>query len=183
MKGTVRSAIGVLVVAAATGSLLAHHSLARFDTTTAVRVKGVIAHVAWINPHSILYVDEQRPDGGIRRWAAEGPAARQLERLGIRQDVFRVGDVIEVCGYTLKERSDLPRAVSSEPTSSNVTASAIGSGRVLAAEDLVLSDGRKRSWGDYGHHKCHGADDLNIHPISPLLSAPSPPDFPRRPQE
>ena len=142
-------------------------------------MKGVIAHVALVNPHSIVYVDEKRTDGKIQRWAAEGPAARQLDRRGIGQDVFRVGDVIEVCGYTLKEGSDGALATSEAISSTNTTSTNV-SGRVLAAEDLVLSDGKRRSWGDYGHHKCHRPDDMDIHPISPLSSAPSPPDFPRR---
>jgi hypothetical protein len=183
MKKVMTGGAAVVLVVAATASLPAHHSLARFDTTTAVRVKGAIAHVAWISPHSILYVDETRTDGTIQRWAAEGPAAWQLDRRGIGKDVFRVGDVVEVCGYTLKDESAGRRATSTEPITSRDTSSTHVAGRVLAAEDLVLWDGKRRSWGDYGHHKCHGADDPDIHPISPLLSFPSPSDFPRRPQE
>src|SRR5688500_4485558 len=87
MKKVVAGVTAVFLVVAATGSLLAHHSLARFGTTTAVRVKGVIAHVAWVNPHSILYVDEMGTDGTIQRWAAEGPGSHQLDRLGIGKDV------------------------------------------------------------------------------------------------
>src|SRR5687767_7472324 len=113
MKTVISGGTAIVLVVAATGSLLAHHSLARFDTTTAVRVKGVIAHVAWVNPHSFLFVDERRADGTIQRWAAEGPAPRQVDRLRLR-DVFRVGDVIEVCGYTLKEEFDVPRAIATE---------------------------------------------------------------------
>ena len=167
MKRLITGGIAAILVVAATGSLRAHHSLARFETTTAVRVKGVIADVAWINPHSIVYVDEKRPDGKIQRWAAEGPAGQQLARRGIDKDVFRVGDEIEVCGYILKEE---------DTTSTNV------SGRLLAAEDVVFWDGKKRPWGDYGRHKCHSGDDPDIHPISRFSAAPSGLDFPRRPQ-
>ena len=182
MKKLIAGGTVVMLVFAATGVSLAHHSLAQFDTTAAVRVKGIIVHVAWINPHSVLYVDEKRPDGKTQRWAAEGPAARQLDRLGIGKDVFRVGNVIEVCGYTLKQEFEAAPAASTQSISAKGTASTI-SGRVLAAEDVVLFDGKKRSWGDYAKHKCHRPDDPDIHPISPLTSAPSPPDFPRRPQE
>jgi len=173
MKRLSAEGIAVVLVVAAAESLLAHHSLARFDTTTAVRVKGVIADVAWVNPHTIVYVDEKRADGTIQRWAAEGPGILQASRRGIGKDVFRVGDEIEVCGYTLKEGSDGSYVI----TSTGV------SGRVLAAEDLTLWDGKRLSWGDYGHHKCHSAGDKDIHPVTPFSSAPSPPDFPRRPQQ
>src|SRR5688572_15867148 len=167
MKKAIWGGLAIVLVVAATGSLLAHHSLARFDTSTAVRVKGVIAHVAWINPHSFVYIDEKRTDGTIQRWAAEGPAPRQVDRLRIGRDIFRVGDVIEVCGYTLKEEFDVPRAISTEQGGSNGTTSINVSGRVLATEDLMLSDGKRRSWGDYGHHKCHASDDVDIHPARP----------------
>ena len=183
MKRVIAGGTAAALMVAATGSLLAHHSLARFDTTTAVRVKGVIAHVAWINPHTIVYVDEKRRDGKIQRWAAEGPGLRPLDRRGIGKDVFRVGDEIEVCGYTLKEEFDVPRTSPIEPISSKDTTPTIVSGRALATEDLVPWDGKRRSWGDYGHHKCHSPDDPDIHPNSPLSSAPSPPDFPRRPPQ
>jgi hypothetical protein len=166
MKRVIAGGTAGVLMLAATGSLLAHHSLARFDTTTAVRVKGVIVLVAWVNPHSVLYVDEKRPDGRTQRWAAEGPGLLQLDRRAIGKDAFKVGDVIEVCGYTLKDEFDLPRTTSIEPSSSSPkdTTSASLSGRVLAAEDLVMPDGKKRSWGDYGHHKCHAPDDVDIHP-------------------
>jgi len=46
------STLAILVVCASTASLLAHHSLANFDTTKAVRVKGTVAqyHVADCQP-------------------------------------------------------------------------------------------------------------------------------------
>ena len=169
MKRLSAGGIAVVLIVAAAESLLAHHSLARFDTTTAIRVKGVIAEVAWVNPHTIIYVDEKRADGTIQRWGAEGPGILQARRRGADKDVFRVGDEIEVCGYTLKDETQIT-------TATNV------SGRVLATEDLRLWDGVRRSWGDYGHHKCHSGDDKEIHPITPLSSAPSPPYFPLPPQ-
>ena len=132
MKRVIAGGTAGVLMLAATGSLLAHHSLARFDTTTAVRVKGVIVLVAWVNPHSVLYVDEKRPDGPTQRWAAEGPGVLQLDRRAIGKDAFKVGDVIEVCGYTLKDEFDLPRTTSIEPSSSSPkdTTSASLSGRV-----------------------------------------------------
>src|SRR3954471_24500135 len=59
---------GILVIATA-GSLAAHHSLAQFDTTTAVRVKGTISRVELVNPHSLIFVDQKAADGQTQRWA------------------------------------------------------------------------------------------------------------------
>jgi Family of unknown function (DUF6152) len=165
MKTVFARATPVVLVLAVTSQLLAHHSLARFDTRTAVRVKGVIAQVAWVNPHSILYVDEKRPDGRTERWAAEGPAGWQLDRRGIGKDVFKIGDAVEVCGYTLKEEFEVsPPSVAPRSSNSRDTTFPSMTGRVLAAEDLVMPGAKKRSWGDYGIHKCHGPDDVDIHP-------------------
>ena len=157
MNTRVAGGAAVALMFAATSSLLAHHSLARFDTTTAVRVKGVVVQFAMVNPHSILYVDEKRTDGQTRRWAVEGPAVNQLARRGIAVQFFEVGAIVEACGYTLKDEFDVPR-----PTSTSM------SGQVLAGEDLAMPDGKRLSWGDYGIHKCHRQDDPDLHPNYPL---------------
>ncbi|HET9386295.1 MAG TPA: DUF6152 family protein [Gemmatimonadales bacterium] len=146
-----RMATGSLAVLAAfvsAGPLLAHHSLASFDTQTAVRVKGTIAQVHYINPHSFIYVDEKREDGQIvRRWAVEGPSLLQLNRQGFAKDALKPGDVVEVCGYLPKE------ALSWQIASADPTAASLA-GRLLNAEVLTMPDGTQRSWGDYGFHKC-----------------------------
>ena len=93
----------VIVILASAGSLVAHHSLAQFDTTTAVWVKGAIARVELVNPHSIIFVDQKGADGQIQRWAVEGPGVVQLTRMGIGKEAMKVGDHIEACGYVLKD--------------------------------------------------------------------------------
>src|SRR5262245_25000241 len=90
--------LAVLVALVSAGSLLAHHSLANFDTTTAVRVKGTVVQFHEINPHSIIFLDEKGADGRTHRWAIEGPSIIQLNRMGFAKDVLKPGDVIEVCG-------------------------------------------------------------------------------------
>ena len=127
--------------------LLAHHSLASYDTTTAVRVKGTVAQFQPLNPHSLIFLDETRADGSIRRWAVEGPAARQFDRIGFAKDGLKPGDVVEVCGYLPKEPIVWQLATPD-------TGSASAAGRLLDGETLTMPDGHERSWGDYGVHKC-----------------------------
>jgi hypothetical protein len=91
MKKWLRAWTAVLVVVSA-GSLLAHHSLANFDTTRAVRVKGTIVTFHPINPHSFIFLDQQGTDGATRRWAVEGPSLFQLNRRGFSNDVLKTGD-------------------------------------------------------------------------------------------
>ena len=136
--------------------LLAHHSLASFDTTTAVHVKGTVVQFQPINPHSIIFVDERQPDGTTRRWAIEGPALRQFDRMGFAKDGVKPGDVIEACGYLPKDPI-VWQIANPDPTGTST------SGRLLNGETLTMPDGHERSWGDYGAHKCFPAGHRDQH--------------------
>ena len=64
MKNKVAGWTAAVLLLASVGSLLAHHSLALMDTTTAVKVKGVVVRFEHVNPHSILFLDQK----GALRW-------------------------------------------------------------------------------------------------------------------
>lgn len=115
------------------GSLAAHHSLVQFDTTTPLRVKGAVVLFERINPHSIIYLDQKRDNGEIQRWAVIGPQVNQLDRMRAGKDFLKAGDVIEVCGFVLKE------GVASQAKSSSPKME----GRPLNGHTLVMPDGRK----------------------------------------
>jgi len=137
----------VMVMAVSAGSLLAHHSLANYDTTKAVRVKGTIVQFQQMNPHSIIFLDEKSVDGQTRRWAIEGPSVLQLNRTGFAKDVLKPGDVVEVCGYAPKE-AIIWQIANADPQSTSLA------GRLINGEVLVMPDGKQKNWGDYGFHKC-----------------------------
>jgi hypothetical protein len=160
-KKTIVAAIATILMLALAGPLAAHHSLSEFDTTTAVRVKGVIVLFDRVNPHSILFVDEEHANGKIQRWAVDGPGALQLTRMGIDKEAFKAGDVIEVCGYATRPGVETQRTVSMEPINWGGLKSITG--QRLTGEVLVTPDGQKRSWSDYGAHKCFGPDYHDIH--------------------
>ena len=148
MNRLMTGSLAIVVLALlSTGSLLAHHSLANFDTTQAVRVKGTIFQFQPLNPHSYIFLDEKAPDGSIRRrWAVEGPSVLQLSRKGVAKDFLKPGDVVEVCGYVPKETTVWQIANPDGGTSI--------AGRLINAETMVMPDGKEQSWGDYGVHKC-----------------------------
>lgn len=140
------------------GSLEAHHSLTNYDTTKAVRVKGTVVEVRTMNPHSAIFLEEKAADGQIRRWAIEGPAALQLQRLGFTKTTLKPGGVIEVCGYLPKE------TIKWQVTATDASAtSTTRSGRLFNAETLIFPDGKEQSWGDYGVHKCFAAGYADQH--------------------
>src|SRR5436189_4362812 len=136
------------LVLASASSLVAHHSLTQFDTTTGVTVKGTVVRFERVNPHSFLFIDEKGTDGEVHRWAIEGPNVTQLSRMHIENDTLKAGDVIEACGYLLKSGMPPPRSLSRP---------------FLTGEMVVLPDGRKQPWLDYGHHKCLGPDYKDMH--------------------
>jgi hypothetical protein len=138
----------IAVLASSAGFLLAHHALTNYDTTKALRVKGTIVQFNAINPHSILFMEEKAADGQIRRWAIEGPSILQLMRSGFEKEVLKPGAAVEVCGYLPKE------AIMWQIASADTTATSMY-GRLINAEVLVMPDGKERSWGDYGVHKCY----------------------------
>jgi hypothetical protein len=146
----------VLVALVPAGSVVAHHSLASFDTTKAVRVKGTIVRLHEINPHSFIFLEERDADGAVRRWAVEGPSILQLKRNGFATDVLKPGTIIEVCGYLPKEPVTWQIA-NPDPGGTSLA------GRLLNGELMVMPDGHEQSWGDYGVHKCFAPGHRDQH--------------------
>ena len=153
MKKMMTVVVAALVSA---GSLQAHHSLANFDTTKAVRVKGRVVQFNQINPHSFIYLEQTDADGVTRRWAVEGPSLIQMQRKGLTGTVVKIGDVVEACGYVPKENT-VWQIASADPSAVSL------SGRLLNAETLVTADGKEQSWGDYGFHKCYAPEFKDQH--------------------
>jgi hypothetical protein len=148
--------VAVIVTLVSAGLLLGHHSLANYDTTKPVRVRGTVFQFQQINPHSFIFLDEKNPEGQTRRWAVEGPSLIQLTRTGIPKDFLKAGSVIEVCGYAPKEPI-VWQLANSDPSVASV------SGRLLNAEVLTMPDGKQQNWGDYGVHKCFPAGYTDQH--------------------
>lgn len=156
---------GMLVMLVMAGSLPAHHALGFYDTTTAVRVKGTVVVFQRVNPHSRLVLDEKEKDGKIHRWVVDGPNALQLTRMNFAKDALKAGDTVEVCGYVTKPGTESQRTIFMEPPDLHLKSPAEVriSGQIMDGEVVVMPDGRKQTWSDYGHHKCLGADYIDVH--------------------
>jgi hypothetical protein len=136
MNRTIR-VLAVAMLLPVSGVILAHHSVAMFDTETAVTVQGKVVRFELTNPHSFVYVEQETREGPIV-WALEGPPPNRLEPSGIGPDSFREGDAVEACGYVLKEDA----------------AASYSNRRVLVAEVLVMPGGEPRLWSPYGNKHC-----------------------------
>jgi len=158
MKNTTATLLGGVLIIVMASSLAAHHSLSQFDTTIAVRVKGPISRVELVNPHSIIFVDQKSGDGQTQHWAVEGPGVTQLARSSFNKESLKVGEMIEACGYVLKEGVDPQQTLSKLPENSKSA-----SVRLMDAEVLVMPGGQIQKWSDYGQHLCLGADYYDFH--------------------
>ena len=83
--------------------VFAHHAFsAEFDAKKPVTLKGTVAKVEWINPHSWIHVDVKNASGKVDRWMVEGGNPTVLLRRGINRNSLPVGTEIVVEGYRAK---------------------------------------------------------------------------------
>jgi hypothetical protein len=109
-------------------SISAHHAFsAEFDANKPIKLKGTVAKVEWINPHSWIHIDVKGPDGKVQRWMVEGGNPTVLLRRGINKNSLPTGTEIVVDGYRAK----------GNPTRAN-------------GRDITFADGRKLFMGSSG---------------------------------
>ena len=105
-----RTALSVLLIAvgmfpvAAPAS--AHHSFAaEFDANKPITLEGTITKVAWVNPHSWLYIEVKDTDGTVVEWAFQTVSPTSLFKRGWRKDSLPVGTPVTVQGFLAKDGS------------------------------------------------------------------------------
>jgi hypothetical protein len=82
----------------------AHHSFAaEYDADKPVTLTGSVTKMAWINPHSWIYIDVKKQDGTVENWAVEAGPPGTLVRAGFTKNSLAPGTVIKVNGYRAKD--------------------------------------------------------------------------------
>jgi len=121
----VLTAAGLLCSAA---SASAHHAFAaEFDARKPLSLRGTVAKMEWINPHTWIHLDVKKPDGTVERWMIEGGPPNALYRRGFTKNSLPIGAQIVVEGFRAKDGSMR------------------GNGR-----DITFADGRKLFLGSSG---------------------------------
>ena len=103
MKPRFFAAVVVAATLVSAASVRAHHSFAaEFDANKPVQLRGTVAKVEWINPHTWIHIDVKETDGTVARWMIEGGTPNTLLRRGLTRDSLPQGTEILVDGYRAK---------------------------------------------------------------------------------
>jgi uncharacterized protein DUF6152 len=72
----------VTALTLSSGTLMAHHSFAMFDTGKTVTLTGTVTLFEWTNPHAYIEVDVVEPGGGVKHWTVEMGSPSILQQSG-----------------------------------------------------------------------------------------------------
>ena len=91
-----------VIVLAAQGPVLAHHSAAGVDQTKSVTIVGVLKEFKWANPHSWMDIDVTDDKGQTKLWSVEMTAPAYLARAGWTSKTVKPGDKVTVTVRPMK---------------------------------------------------------------------------------
>ncbi len=89
-----RLAAAVLLAAASTSPVLAHHSTAIYDSEHPVELAGTVVEWRFTNPHCIIMLEVEGDDGAKTLWTLEGSNTAMLFRRGWTPETLKPGDRI-----------------------------------------------------------------------------------------
>lgn len=78
--------------------LAAHHAWP-VNEQKLVTVKGTVVAFDWANPHPMITLTVQTPNGGTEKWQVGGPALNRMQANGWSKTTIKPGDVITGIGH------------------------------------------------------------------------------------
>jgi len=86
------------VLAVLAAPVRAHHGLANFDLNTEITIAGTVTRIAFVNPHSWVYLDVTDENGEVQAWRCELRGASVLRRSGWTPEMFATGTRLTITG-------------------------------------------------------------------------------------
>ncbi|HTY94924.1 MAG TPA: DUF6152 family protein [Steroidobacteraceae bacterium] len=93
----------VLVLLAAPGAAMAHHSFAMFDMQKDLELRGVASSFLWESPHSWLQVMVTDAGAAPTEWSIEMGAPGALYKRGLRATSVKAGDKLTLVVHPLRD--------------------------------------------------------------------------------
>jgi hypothetical protein len=88
--------MSLVVIAALTAPVLAHHSPAAFDRTKKVTLNGTVKEFRWQNPHTWIEVEVPGDKGKPVVWGVELTSPTFLVKAGWKSNIIKPGDKVSV---------------------------------------------------------------------------------------
>jgi hypothetical protein len=110
VKSLIRaSVVGLFALVFMSGSALAHHGSASFDTEKELTLKGKVTEWLWANPHCFLKVDAKDDTGEVRNWVLEVGNPTDQSKKGWSRGMFKTGDEVTVVIQPVKNGAPVGR--------------------------------------------------------------------------
>src|SRR5260370_18290262 len=104
INGLAAATVGILISSL---HLPAHHAFtAEFDTKKPVKLRGTIAKIEMVNPHSWIYIDVKNDDGTTSQWMLEAGSPNVLVRRGFSKAAIPKGTEVIFEGFQAKNGSN-----------------------------------------------------------------------------
>jgi hypothetical protein len=99
-------ALGLIsILALGARPALAHHGGAAFDQTKQQTITGTLTRLDFVNPHVVVYLNVQNPDGTTTEWSGWLTAPNKLQRAGWDKHTLNPGDKVTLVGNQQKNGS------------------------------------------------------------------------------
>ena len=142
------------------GSAWSHHSFsATFKEGAPIDVEGEVTRFSFKNPHVMVHIDVTDASGNVTNWAAEGPAATLMRRMGWSRNSIKKGDYVKITGDSTHDGSPMvsvEKAVKLDADSKEVIeelsmerGNRASPSKKLITAPLLLDSGRPNVSGDW----------------------------------
>lgn len=103
--------IGLVLISI--GSAFAHHGLELFNTSQLIEIEGRVTGFRLMDPHSLLFVEVQNPDGTVTTWEIEGGSGSGIVRSGLTQEFLNTEPLVRVEAYQSLDSTCAPNCKAS----------------------------------------------------------------------